>query len=86
MDIIQSLQTLLKEDVLLQVHDDIQELQTQLNAKPNDKNIQEELEYMQQVKQYFDEVLLDIEHNNLSKEDAMDILQSLEQMRVEQML
>jgi hypothetical protein len=86
MDIIQSLQTLLKEDVLLQVHDDIQELQTQLNAKPNDKNIQEELEYMQQVKQYFDEVLLDIEHNNLSKEDAMDILQSLEQMRVEQTL
>jgi hypothetical protein len=30
--------------------------------------------------------LLDIEHNNLSKEDAMDILQSLEQMRVEQTL
>lgn len=38
---------------------------------------------MEQVKQYFDEVLLDISHDNLKEKDAIDILEALEEMELE---
>jgi Fe2+ transport system protein B len=83
MDTIKQLEEILKTDVLIEVNEDIKQLQKQIAIKKNSTALKEELMYMQQVKQYFDEVLLDIEHNNLSKKDAVDILQSLEEMRIE---
>ncbi len=38
---------------------------------------------MLQVKQYFDEVLLDIENNSITQEQALDILEGLEEMKVD---
>ncbi|RXJ54109.1 hypothetical protein [Candidatus Marinarcus aquaticus] len=83
MDKIKELETLLKEDVLIEVAQDIKELEEQLAKKKNSKTLQEELDYMKQVKLYFDEVILDIEHNNLKEQDAIDILEGLEDMRAE---
>lgn len=82
MHTIQHLETLLKTDVLIQVVEDIEELNQQLQKKPT-KALKEELVYMQQVKQYFDEVLEDIRLGNLKKKDAQDILDSLEEMKTE---
>ncbi len=82
MHTIQHLETLLKTDVLIQVVEDIEELNQQLQKKPT-KALKEELAYMQQVKQYFDEVLEDIRLGNLKEEDAQDILDSLEEMKTE---
>lgn len=82
MHTIQHLETLLKTDVLIQVVEDIEELNQQLQKKPT-KALKEELVYMQQVKQYFDEVLEDIRLGNLKEEDAQDILDSLEEMKTE---
>ncbi|MFA7571872.1 MAG: hypothetical protein WCY75_11585 [Sulfurimonadaceae bacterium] len=82
MDTIQHLETLLKTDVLVQVVEDIEELNQQIEKKPT-KALKEELAYMKQVKQYFDEVLEDIRLGNLKEKDAQDILESLEEMKTE---
>jgi len=82
MDTIKRLETLLKTDVLVQVIEDIEELNQQLQKKPT-KALKEELVYMEQVKQYFDEVLEDIRLGNLKPNDAQDILESLEEMKTE---
>lgn len=82
MSIIKNLEELLKNDVLIEVNENIEEL-TQLVSAKNDKNAKAELKYMQDVKRYFDEVLIDIERGNLKEEDAIDILEGLEDMRAE---
>ena len=50
------------------------------NASKDDKD---ELKYLEEMKAYFDEVELDISNNNLSEEDALDILEVLEEMRLD---
>ena len=82
MDYIKELQELLKTDVLVEVNENIKDLGNQL-AKKKNKALQEELDYMKQVKLYFDEVLLDIEKNILTQEQALDILEGLEDMKAE---
>ena len=82
MDYIKELEKLLKDDVLVEVNEDIKELEEQLKKKKN-KALKEELEYMLQVKLYFDEVLLDIKNNTLSQDQALDILEGLEDMKIE---
>ncbi len=82
MDYIKELETLLKTDVLVEVNKDVQELEKEYSQKKK-KAIKEELEYMLQVKLYFDEVLIDIENNTITQEQALDILEGLEDMKVE---
>ena len=82
MDHIKELENLLKTDVLVEVNDNIKEIETQL-AKKKKKALQDELDYMKQVKLYFDEVLIDIEKNILTQEQALDILEGLEDMKAE---
>jgi len=76
---IKQLEELLKTDVLVEINENIKELE---QSKKN-KASKEELKYMKDVKKYFDEVIIDIENNKLSKEDAIDILEGLEDMRAE---
>lgn len=83
MDTIKQLEELLKNDVLVEVTENIKELEGKIAQKKNSKALKEELDYMMQVKLYFDEVLLDIQNNNLNEKDAIDILEGLDDMRVE---
>lgn len=82
MDYIKELEKILKEDVLVQVNSDINELEQQYSKKKN-KALKDECDYMKQVKLYFDEVLIDMENNKLTQEQALDILEGLEDMKVE---
>ena len=82
MNYITQLEQLLKTDVLLEVEANIKEIQAEL-LKKKSKALKEELEYMQNVKLYFDEVLIDIQKNLLTQEDALDILEGLEDMKAE---
>lgn len=82
MSTINELETLLKNDVLVEVSQEIAALKQQLEKKST-KALKEELKYLEQVKQYFDEVLEDIRLGNLTQKDAQDILESLEEMKVE---
>ena len=82
MDYIKELQELLKTDVLVEVNENIKDLENEL-AKKKNKALKDELDYMKQVKLYFDEVLIDIEKNILTQEQALDILEGLEDMKAE---
>ena len=47
------------------------------------KDDKDELKYLEEMKAYFDEVELDISNNNITEEDALDILEVLEDMRLD---
>ncbi|MGB5919575.1 hypothetical protein [Arcobacter sp.] len=83
MDYIKDLETLLKTDVLVEVNENIKELETNLEKKKNSKELKDELKYMKEVKKYFDDVLLDIEKNTITQEQASDILEGLEDMKTD---
>jgi phosphotransacetylase len=82
MNTIQHLENLLKTDVLVEVNAEIKALEQQIQKKPN-KELKDELNYLKQVKQYFDEVVEDIRLGNLTQKDAQDILDSLEEMKAD---
>jgi len=79
---IKELEKLVKDDVLVEVNENIREIRSELSKK-NSNDLKEELEYMKQIKQYFDEVLIDIENNTMSEDEAQDIIEGLEDMRSE---
>lgn len=86
MNHIKNLETLLKSDVIVEVTENIKEIEQTINEtkKKNElKELNAELEYMKQVQLYFNEVLLDIENNTITEEQALDILEGLEDMRAE---
>ena len=82
MDNIKKLEKLIKDDVLIEIEENINELQNELARKKN-KAFQEELKYMKEVKKYFDEVITDIKSGSLTQEQAIDILEGLEDMKIE---
>lgn len=82
MDYIKELEKLLKTDVLLEVEENIKEIENEISKKKT-KALKEELNYMKQVKLYFDEVLIDIENNTLTQDQACDILEGLEDMKID---
>lgn len=79
MDKITQLKALLENEVLKEVQAEIKGL-SQLKQNEQTK---EELLYMQNVEKYFNEVLLDIKNSTLKQQDAIDILESLEEMKIE---
>ncbi|KAB7885298.1 hypothetical protein [Poseidonibacter ostreae] len=80
---ITELEKLLKEDVIPEIDENIDELMDIVDGKKSTKEDKDELKYMEDIKLYFDEVLLDIESNNLKDEDAVEILEVLEEMRID---
>ena len=80
---IQELEKLLNEDVLTEIDENIDELLDIVEGKKSTKEDKDELKYMEDIKLYFDEVILDIENNNLKEEDAIEILEVLEEMRLD---
>ncbi|WP_419764632.1 MAG: hypothetical protein ACNI28_12700 [Arcobacter sp.] len=83
MDYIKNLEKLLKDDVLVEINETINGIKSALDKKKNDKALKEELKYMSDVKKYFDEVLIDIEKQSITQEEALDIIEGLEDMKVE---
>ena len=52
-----------------------------MTKQKNNSELQDELVYMEDVKKYYDEVIIHIEKNILKEDDAVKILQDLEDMR-----
>ena len=80
MNTIEELEKILKSEVLLQVNQEIEEIEKILKKQKNNTDLKIELEYMKDVKKYYDEVISHIEQKILSQEDASKILQDLEDM------
>lgn len=80
---IKELEELLKNDVLIEVNEEIDALNKLLSKEKNNQNLKIELEYMLDVKKFYDEVLIHIEKNILKEEEAINILADLEDMRAD---
>ena len=78
---IKELENILKTDVLVEVNDEINAIKKLISKQKNSSELQDELVYMEDVKKYYDQVILHIEKKILSQEDAIKILQDLEDMR-----
>ncbi|GGD39947.1 hypothetical protein GCM10012288_12490 [Malaciobacter pacificus] len=83
MDYIKELEEIVKNDVLIEISQNIKELNEAIKDSKKNKDLKEELKYMEQVKLYFDEVILDIENKTMTQEQALDILEGLEDMRAD---
>ena len=81
---IKELEELLKTDVLVEVNAEIEALEELIKKEKNNKDLEIELEYMSDVKKFYDEVLLFIDKNRLTEEEAINILADLEDMRIDE--
>ncbi len=81
---IKELEELLKTDVLVEVNAEIEALEELIKKEKNNKDLKIELEYMSDVKKFYDEVLLFIDKNKLTEEEAINILADLEDMRIDE--
>ena len=81
MNVIDQLEKLLKTEVLIQVDEEIETIKKFVAKQKDSEDLKIELEYMLDVKKYYDQVISHIEKKILSEEDAVKILQDLEDMR-----
>ncbi|QEZ89275.1 hypothetical protein [Aliarcobacter cibarius] len=78
---IKELEVLLKTDVLIEVEEEIVAIEKLLEKNSSNKNLKIELEYMQDVKKFYNEALNQIDKGLLTEEEANNILLDLEDMR-----
>ena len=77
---IEQLEKLLKTEVLIQVNEEIKTIKKLIEKQKNNEDLKIELNYILDVKKYYDEVITHIEKKILKEEDAVKILQDLEDM------
>ncbi|MCP4970846.1 MAG: hypothetical protein GY932_09670 [Arcobacter sp.] len=80
---VKELEKILKEDIMIELEESIEALVSKVKKKKNDKDLKEELKYLREVQTYFDATLYEIDNNNLKEEEALEILDTLEEMRIE---
>ena len=81
MNVVDQLEKLLRTEVLIQVDEEIATVKKFLAKQKDSEDLKIELDYMLDVKKYYDQVIAHIEKKILSEEDAVKILQDLEDMR-----
>lgn len=82
MSYVKELEKLLKEDFLHEVEENITSAKNMVEKNSN-KEAKEELEYLEEMQVYFNDVMIDINNNSLKENDARDILDVLEEMRID---
>ncbi|MDD4329337.1 MAG: hypothetical protein PHD79_05230 [Aliarcobacter sp.] len=80
---IEKLAKILKEELIPELDENLEEIMDIIDSGNCSKDDKDELKYLEEMKTYFDEVELDIENKNLTEEDALDILEVLEDMRLD---
>jgi len=80
---IKELEEILKSDVLVEVNEEIKAINKLISKEKNNEDLKQELDYIEDVKKYYDEVLAFIANGKLKEEEAIQILEDLEDMRAE---
>ena len=80
---VKELEELLKEDILVELTQNIKEAQIELDKKPSSKDAKEDLKYNKEIQAYFNDVIVDIDNNILKEEDEQEMLEVLEEMKIE---
>ncbi|MBU0924898.1 hypothetical protein KKG81_08440 [bacterium] len=83
MSIQKELEDLIKDEVLIEIEDYIDELFEIIAAKKEDDNIKEELKQMQEMKKDFEDMLVDLVHGDIYDEECKEIIQEINDMRKE---
>ena len=83
MSIQKELENLIKNEVLVEIEDYIDELFEIIAAKKEDDEIKEELKQMQEMKKDFEEMLADLVHGDIDDEEAREIIDEINEMRKE---
>lgn len=80
MSIQKELEVLLKDEVLVEIEDYIDELFEIIASKKEDKEIKEELAQMQEMKKEFEEMLIDLVHGDIDDEECKEIIAEIKEM------
>jgi hypothetical protein len=84
MSIQKELEDLIKDEVLIEIEDYIDELFEIIAAKKEDDGIKEELKQMQEMKKDFEDMLVDLVHGDIDDEECKEIIQEINDMRNEE--
>lgn len=81
---IKELEELLKNDVMIELKNNIEEVSKHVIKKKKDKDAKEELKNMKDLEEDFIDVLKDIENGDMSEEEAHEIIEELDNLRVDE--
>jgi hypothetical protein len=84
MSIQKELEDLIKNEVLVEVEDYIDELFEIIASKKEDENTKEELIQMQEMKKDFEDMLIDLANGEINDEEAQEIIEEINDMRKEE--
>ena len=84
MSIQKELEDLIKNDVLEEIEDYIDELFEIIASKKEDDEIKEELKQMQEMKKEFEDMLVDLVHGDIDDEECEEIIAEINDMRKEE--
>ena len=83
MTIQEELEDLIKNEVLVEIEDYIDELFEIIAAKKDDENTKEELKQVQEMKKDFEEMLADLIHGDIDDEECREIIEEIHELRKE---
>ena len=83
MSIQKELEDLIKNEVLIEIEDYIDELFEIIASKKDDENTKEELEQMQEMKKDFEDMLVDLANGEIDDEECKEIIEEINDMRKE---
>lgn len=83
MSVQKELEKLIKDDVLLEIEDYIDELFEIIASKKDEERTKEELANMQEMREDFKAMLDDIQSGDMPDEEAAEILEEIKEMRAE---
>jgi hypothetical protein len=84
MSIQKELEDLIKNEVLIEIEDYIDELFEIIAAKKDDDSTKEELTEMQEMKKDFEDMLADLEKGELDDEECKEIIEEINEMLKEE--
>lgn len=81
MSIQKELEDLIKNEVLIEIEDYIDELFEIIASKKEDENTKEELAQMQEMKKDFEDMLVDLANGEIDDEECKEIMEEINDMR-----
>ena len=84
MSIQKELEDLIKNEVLIEIEDYIDELFEIIASKKDDEYTKEELTQMQEMKKDFEDMLVDLANGEIDDEEAQEIIEEINDMRKEE--
>ncbi|MFK2821388.1 hypothetical protein [Arcobacter sp. YIC-80] len=80
---VEKLEKILKEEFIPELDESLLELANITQSWKATSDDKEEFEDLKEMKKFFDNVVEDLEKNDINEEEALEIIQALDEMRLE---